>query len=62
MPYDHGPTPRRDQVLEVFINEGRRTVTKVVYSAAGVSRVKPFADPTGAELMSVEAWERKAIW
>ena len=49
-------------MLEVFINEGRRTVTKVVYSAAGVSRVKPFANPTGAELMSQDAWELKPIW
>lgn len=48
-------------VLEVFINDGRRTVTKAVYPDSGVRGVKPFADPTGAEVMSLDAWELKSI-
>ena len=44
-------------VLEVFVNDGRRTVTKVVYPEAGNLTVETLGD-----VQSLEAWELKSIW
>ena len=50
------------RVALLIVNDGCRTVTKVVYPDSGVRGVKPFAHPTGADLMSLEAWELKPMW
>lgn len=48
-------------VIEVFINDGRRTVTKVVYPGTQKLQREAFADP-GGEVTTVKAWRLKAIW
>ena len=44
-------------VIEVFINEGRRTVTKVVYPESDELAIEAFGD-----VESLEAWEVKSVW
>jgi beta-fructofuranosidase len=44
-------------VLEVFINDGRRTVTKVVHPESNKLLVEAFGD-----VQSLAAWELKPIW
>ena len=44
-------------VIEVFINDGRRTVTKVVYPESDKLKVETFGD-----ILSLEKWELRPIW
>ncbi len=50
-------------VLEVFIDGGRRSVTKVVYPPEGEDLVvEAFAEGGAAEILSLAAWTMKSIW
>jgi beta-fructofuranosidase len=49
-------------VIEVFVNDGRRTVTKVVYPESNDLRLETFADAGTAEVTVLDAWELKPIW
>ena len=44
-------------VIEVFVNDGRRTVTKVVYPESRQMSIESFG-----EVESMEAWELKPVW
>ncbi len=49
-------------VIEVFINDGRRTVTKVVYPETNNVQLEAFADPGAGEVTVLNAWKLKPIW
>ena len=49
-------------VLEVFINNGRAYVTRVVYSDEEDLGLKLFAQEGKARVVSLEAWEMQSIW
>jgi beta-fructofuranosidase len=50
-------------VLEVFIDDGRKSVTKVVDPPQGERlEVEVFAESGAAEVVSLRAWTLKSIW
>ena len=49
-------------VLEVFINDGETSVTRVEYPGEEDLGVSVFAEDGGVTLTSLEAWEMKSIW
>ncbi len=50
-------------VLEVFIDGGRKSVTKVAYPLEGEDLVvEAFAEDGAAEVVSLAAWTMKSIW
>jgi sucrose-6-phosphate hydrolase SacC (GH32 family) len=48
--------------MEVFINNGRRTVTKVVYPETDNLQLEAFADPGAGDVTMLNAWKLKPIW
>ena len=49
-------------VLEVFINDGLTSVTRVVYPGEKDFGVSVFAENGRVSLQSLDAWEMNAIW
>jgi len=49
-------------VLELFINDGQKTVTKVVYPGSRDLQVEVFCEEGSCTLRSVDAWELGSIW
>ena len=49
-------------VLEVFINDGMTSVTRVYYAGENDLGVSVFAEGGSVTLKSLEAWEMKSIW
>ena len=49
-------------VMEVFINDGRKTVTRVVYPGSRDLRVELFSEDGSVTVTSVDAWEIGSIW
>ena len=49
-------------VLEVFINGGRQTVTKVVQAELPEAQVALFADKGSATFHEVDVWRLKPVW
>lgn len=49
-------------VMELFINDGRKTVTRVVYPGSRDLRVELFCEEGSVTVKSVDAWEIGSIW
>ncbi|NQT36382.1 MAG: GH32 C-terminal domain-containing protein [Planctomycetes bacterium] len=49
-------------VLELFINDGATSVTRVEYPGEKNVGVSAFAENGGVTLKSLDAWEMKSIW
>ena len=49
-------------VLEVFINDGVTSVTRVEYPGENDLGVSVFAENGNATLKSLDAWDMKSIW
>ncbi len=49
-------------VMELFIGDGRQTVTRVVYPESGNLRVEAFAAGGTATIKRLDAWALKPIW
>ena len=49
-------------VLEVFINDGATSVTRVEYPGEQDLGVSVFAENGSATLKSLDAWKMKPIW
>ena len=54
--------PVDKSVLEVFINDGVTSVTRVEYPGENDLGVSVFAGNGNATLKSLDAWEMKSIW
>ena len=49
-------------VMELFINNGRKTVTRVVYPGSQDLRIELFSEEGSVAVKSVDAWEIGSIW
>ena len=49
-------------VMEVFAEEGRLAVTRVIYPDENASGIEVFAKGGSAEVTSVEIWPMQAVW
>ena len=48
--------------VEVFVNDGERVFTSLVYPSAASRRVEFFGSVTGAKIASLDVWTLKSIW
>jgi fructan beta-fructosidase len=48
--------------VEVFVNDGERVFTVLVYPSAGSHGVEFFQSGEGAKISSLEVWRLKSIW
>ena len=49
-------------VMEVFINDGRKAVTRVIYPGEDDVNIAIFAEDGDLTLKSIDVWEMKPIW
>ena len=49
-------------VLEVFVNDGAASITRVIYPGENDQSVSVFATGGEVTLKSLDAWEMKSIW
>lgn len=48
--------------VEVFVNNGERVITDLVYPSAGSRRVEFYGPSGGAKIDSIEIWKLKSSW
>ena len=48
--------------VEVFVNDGERVFTTLVYPSAASRGVEFFGPVTGAKITSLNVWTLKSIW
>ena len=49
-------------VLEVFVNDGAASITRVIYPGESNQGISVFASGGEVTLKSFDAWEMKSIW
>ena len=48
--------------VEVFVNDGERVFTDLIFPSADSRGVEFFQSETGAKISSVQAWTLKSVW
>jgi sucrose-6-phosphate hydrolase SacC (GH32 family) len=49
-------------VLELFVNDGRTAVTRVIYPRRHDQVIELVAEQGTAQVISMDLWEMKSIW
>ncbi|GAF91469.1 unnamed protein product, partial [marine sediment metagenome] len=49
-------------LMEVFVNGGRESVTRVIHPGQEDLGIEVFAEGGTAEVRAIDVWEMKAIW